>query len=152
VYTITMHKASENYPLFGAMYNFHLEDVVECPEFLVHFPTLVKLAEKHDLKLVEKMTFPEFYDKTHNDGRFLLQKINAMESYPPSSEQTLLGKDDDYDHAREHLKSNPRSHTLGTLSKPEWEATSLYLSFAFQKMKKQLNLDDFPVAKKKVKK
>jgi mRNA (guanine-N7-)-methyltransferase len=29
-------------PLFGAKYNFHLEGVVDCPEFLVHFPTLVK--------------------------------------------------------------------------------------------------------------
>ena len=29
-------------PLFGAKYNFHLEEVVDCPEFLVHFPTLVK--------------------------------------------------------------------------------------------------------------
>jgi len=27
-------------PLFGAKYNFHLEGVVDCPEFLVHFPTL----------------------------------------------------------------------------------------------------------------
>jgi mRNA (guanine-N7-)-methyltransferase len=29
-------------PLFGAKYNFHLEGVVDCPEFLVHFPTLIK--------------------------------------------------------------------------------------------------------------
>jgi len=28
-------------PLFGAKYSFHLEGVVDCPEFLVHFPTLV---------------------------------------------------------------------------------------------------------------
>ena len=33
-------------PLFGAQYSFHLTEVVDCPEFLVHFPTLVKLAEK----------------------------------------------------------------------------------------------------------
>jgi hypothetical protein len=30
------------FPLFGAKYSFHLEGVVDCPEFLVHFPTLVK--------------------------------------------------------------------------------------------------------------
>ena len=29
-------------PLFGAKYNFHLEEVVDCPEFLVHFPTFEK--------------------------------------------------------------------------------------------------------------
>ncbi|XP_059478329.1 mRNA cap guanine-N7 methyltransferase [Neocloeon triangulifer] len=149
VYQITMQESSSGYPLFGAMYNFHLQDVVECPEFLVHFPTLVKLADKHGLKLVEKMTFPEFYDKTHQDGRFLLQKINALETYPPGSEQTLLGKDEDYDHAREHLKRHPRAQSLGTLSMSEWEATSLYLVFAFQKCTRQLNLDDYPEAPKK---
>ena len=33
-------------PLFGAQYSYHLTEVVDCPEFLLHFPTLVKLAEK----------------------------------------------------------------------------------------------------------
>ncbi|XP_065338140.1 mRNA cap guanine-N7 methyltransferase [Cloeon dipterum] len=151
VYQITMQEESKGYPLFGAMYNFHLQDVVSCPEFLVHFPTLVKLAEKHGLRLIEKTTFPEFYDRVHGDGRFLLQKINALETYPPGSEQTLLGKEEDYDHAREHLRRNPRAQSLGTLSKSEWEATSLYLVFVFQKYHKQLNLDDYPEAKKKMK-
>ena len=32
----------DNFPLFGAKYNFHLEGVVDCPEFLVHFPALEK--------------------------------------------------------------------------------------------------------------
>jgi len=29
-------------PLFGAKYNFHLEGVVDCPEFLVFFPAIEK--------------------------------------------------------------------------------------------------------------
>ncbi len=29
-------------PLFGAKYDFHLEGVVDCPEFLVYFPVLEK--------------------------------------------------------------------------------------------------------------
>ena len=32
----------QNLPLFGARYNFHLEGVVDCPEFLVFFPVLEK--------------------------------------------------------------------------------------------------------------
>jgi len=31
-----------NIPMFGAKYNFHLEGVVDCPEFLVYFPLLEK--------------------------------------------------------------------------------------------------------------
>ena len=40
---------TERIPLFGAQVDFHLEGVVDCPEFLVHFPTLEKLAAKYDL-------------------------------------------------------------------------------------------------------
>lgn len=32
----------EPFPLFGARYDFFLEDAVNCPEFLVHFPTFMK--------------------------------------------------------------------------------------------------------------
>ncbi|KAL1124102.1 hypothetical protein AAG570_001872 [Ranatra chinensis] len=44
VYSITFDDSlsDDNYPLFGAKYNFNLDGVVDCPEFLVHFPTLVK--------------------------------------------------------------------------------------------------------------
>lgn len=34
--------SKESFPLFGAKYEFFLEEVVNCPEFLVHFPTLIK--------------------------------------------------------------------------------------------------------------
>ena len=31
-------------PLFGDTYNFFLEEVVDCPEFVVHFPTVIRLV------------------------------------------------------------------------------------------------------------
>ena len=34
--------SKEDFPLFGAKYDFHLEGVVDCPEFLVHMPTMEK--------------------------------------------------------------------------------------------------------------
>ena len=41
VYQVTyLGEDKENIPLFGAKYDFHLEGVVDCPEFLVHFPLL----------------------------------------------------------------------------------------------------------------
>lgn len=45
-------KDKEKPPLFGAKYNFHLEGVVNCPEFLVYLPVLKKLALKYGLELV----------------------------------------------------------------------------------------------------
>lgn len=32
-------------PIFGAKYIFHLEGVVNCPEFLVYFPAFEKLVK-----------------------------------------------------------------------------------------------------------
>lgn len=55
-------------PLFGAKYQFHLEGVVDCPEFLVHFPTLVKLCRKYGLKLERKTTFADYYKENIEKG------------------------------------------------------------------------------------
>ena len=41
VYKVTFEKKGE-YPLYGCKYEFHLEGVVDCPEFLVYFPLLEK--------------------------------------------------------------------------------------------------------------
>ena len=49
-------------PLFGAKYNFHLEGVVDCPEFLVHFPTLIELADKHGLMLISQRRFDSYFN------------------------------------------------------------------------------------------
>lgn len=40
-YKITFTE-KENISLFGHKYDFHLEGVVDCPEFLVYFPLLEK--------------------------------------------------------------------------------------------------------------
>lgn len=43
VYQITFQTPDKkNLPLFGAKYDFQLDRVVNCPEFLVYFPLLEK--------------------------------------------------------------------------------------------------------------
>ena len=41
VYKVTFTEKDE-FPLFGHKYDFHLDSVVDCPEFLVNFPLLEK--------------------------------------------------------------------------------------------------------------
>ena len=49
VYSVTFQdENTDNLPLFGAKYDFHLEGVVDCPEFLVYFPAF----EKYVLRLL----------------------------------------------------------------------------------------------------
>ncbi|CAH1270850.1 RNMT [Branchiostoma lanceolatum] len=147
IYSITFGQKDE-FPLFGCQYNFHLEGVVDCPEFLVYFPLLEKMAEKYGLRLVYKQTFAEFFEQqvTRGEGRSLLERMKALETYPPHEGQELASSDPgDYAHARarlEELKSKgeggdrgtPEHPRVGTLSLAEWEATSVYLVYCFQKV------------------
>lgn len=52
IYNIEFRCDKTNPPIFGAKYNFQLEGVVNCPEFLVYLPVFRKLALKFDLELI----------------------------------------------------------------------------------------------------
>ena len=52
--------------LFGAKYNMYLEGVVDCPEFLVHFSTLVDLAEKYGLILIRRSRFDSYFNTVNH--------------------------------------------------------------------------------------
>lgn len=67
LYRITFQCDTEQPPLFGAKYNFELDGVVNCPEFLVYFPLLVKLARKFGLQLLMKERFEDYFYK-HKDS------------------------------------------------------------------------------------
>ncbi|XP_066594532.1 mRNA cap guanine-N7 methyltransferase-like isoform X2 [Prorops nasuta] len=134
VYNIEFLCDKEKPPLFGAKYNFHLEGVVDCPEFLVHLPTLVKLAEKFNLKLVKFERFEDFYKNQKDEGRNLLGKIQVFETFPPYYESPLLGQRNDYRHAEQYMQNTNGHRKIGTLSQSEWDVISLYSVFAFQKV------------------
>ncbi|XP_043474027.1 mRNA cap guanine-N7 methyltransferase isoform X2 [Leptopilina heterotoma] len=135
----------EKPPLFGARYNFHLEGVVNCPEFLVHLPTLIKLGEKFGLELVLYERFEEFFERMKNEGKSLLGKMQALETYPPYHEAPLLGQQaDDYQHANNYMQDSVGHRKIGTLSQSEWDAISLYAVFAFKKKKTTWTADAKP--------
>jgi mRNA (guanine-N7-)-methyltransferase len=60
VYNIRFEQ-KEIYPTFGHKYWFYLKDGIDdCPEYLLHFPTLVQIAKDFGLQLVKKQKFHEF--------------------------------------------------------------------------------------------
>ncbi|XP_046910899.2 RNA guanine-7 methyltransferase [Dermatophagoides farinae] len=124
--------------LFGAKYDFHLEEVVDCPEFLVYFPIMEEICESYGLKLIFKKRFDEFYEENRegDDNSRLLNFMEALEKYPPKDRERPMGKPEDYRHIREYLQnsSGQSINTIGTLSKSEWEAVTLYLVFSFRKV------------------
>ncbi|OQR73168.1 mRNA cap guanine-N7 methyltransferase-like, partial [Tropilaelaps mercedesae] len=90
----------DDFPLFGCQYNFQLEGVVDCPEFLVNFEMFKILAREQGLEPVNRWTFEEFFKEFRNEeGASLLQKMNALETYPAPMGVSLAGQEDDYSHA-----------------------------------------------------
>ncbi|CAB4043264.1 mRNA cap guanine-N7 methyltransferase-like, partial [Paramuricea clavata] len=79
-YKITFTE-KENISLFGHKYDFHLEGVVDCPEFVVHFPLLEKMAAKFGMTLELAQGFHHFFEdhKDIDQYKFLLNRMNALE-------------------------------------------------------------------------
>ncbi|XP_053697778.1 mRNA cap guanine-N7 methyltransferase [Sabethes cyaneus] len=147
IYKITFFCDTDNPPLFGAKYHFKLDGVVDCAEFLIHFPTLVKLARKVGLRFVEKMRFDEYYEKSIGQWQVLSERMNALETYPGDTARDRSrqqSKPEQYAHVQQFFdgKAPPK---VGTLSQQDWEACTLYLYFAFEKMKTEWDAKGNPV-------
>lgn len=148
VYRVTFQTDDkDNLPLFGAKYDFHLEGVVDCPEFLVFFPVLEKMAEKYGMKLIHKIPFAKYFGDNVQDRDYksLLGKMQALETYPPEGGGKLVGHPDtDYEHVKAFVEEQEKKSeeerqrrpvSVGTLSKAEWEAVTIYCVFMFQKVR-----------------
>lgn len=125
------------YPLFGAKYDFHLEGVVDCPEFLVNFELFVKLASEFGLELIYKAGFADFYNDHLDNYKQLLQRIMCFENYPALHGKQLIGEEEDYEHVQSYFDSNKKSShdSVGTMSLREWEVATIYMAFVFKKLK-----------------
>ncbi|XP_063529366.1 mRNA cap guanine-N7 methyltransferase [Cydia strobilella] len=140
----------EGYPLFGAKYDFHLEGVVDCPEFLVNFQLFVKLAAEYGLELVYSAGLAGFYKDHCEKYKTLMNRIMCFECYPAPSGKELIGEETDYKHAKEHLEQmeKPERDMIGTMSQREWEAATIYMAFAFKKLKSTWDANGKPVYSK----
>lgn len=126
-----------SYPLFGCQYHFSLEDVVNVPEFLVYFPLFEHMAKRYNMHLVSKQRFSDFFEDkvTKEQHRSLMMKMAALEPFPSEDGgQQVTDSRGEYYHAKEQSSKAGVKLPLGTLSRSEWEATSIYLVFVFQKM------------------
>ncbi|ONM08452.1 mRNA cap guanine-N7 methyltransferase [Zea mays] len=93
---------------FGIKYKFHLEDAVDCPEWVVPFHLFKLLAEEYDLELVLMKNFHEFVHEYLQKPEFaeLMRRLGALGD----------GRQDQ-----------------STLSQDEWEVSYLYLAFVLRK-------------------
>lgn len=98
----------DTFPAFGNRYTFFLEDAVEnVPEYVVDFAVFEELAYEVGLRCIYRKNFAEIYEEgsRHDEHGRLLEKMNVVDRY-------------------------------GSLNLDEemWQAATLYLGFAFEKM------------------
>uniref|UniRef100_V5EP13 mRNA cap guanine-N(7) methyltransferase n=2 Tax=Kalmanozyma brasiliensis (strain GHG001) TaxID=1365824 RepID=V5EP13_KALBG len=98
----------DTWPAFGNRYTFFLEDAVEnVPEYVVDFDVFEDLAMEVGLRCIYRRNFAEMYEEgsRHEEHGKLLERMKVVDRY-------------------------------GSLALDEemWQAATLYLGFAFEKM------------------
>lgn len=73
--------ASSSTAPFGIKYMFHLEDAVDCPEWLVPFHLFGSLADEYGLELVLVKNFSDFVHEYLQEPKYshLMQKLGALD-------------------------------------------------------------------------
>ncbi|XP_075488657.1 mRNA cap guanine-N(7) methyltransferase 1-like isoform X1 [Primulina tabacum] len=96
---------------FGIKYKFHLEDAVDCPEWIVPFDLFKSLAEEYGFELVFVKNAHAFVDEYLKIPEYieLMRRLGALGD----------GKEDQ-----------------STLSQDEWEVAYLYSAFVLKKVNK----------------
>ncbi|KNA16097.1 hypothetical protein SOVF_092280 [Spinacia oleracea] len=92
---------------FGIRYKFHLEDAVDCPEWVVPFHVFKSLAEEYDFELVFAKNNHQFVEEYLKKPEFgdLMRRLGALGD----------------------------THDKSTLTPDEWEVAYLYLAFVLRK-------------------
>ncbi|KRZ59463.1 mRNA cap guanine-N7 methyltransferase, partial [Trichinella nativa] len=132
-------------PLFGANYDFQLEGVVNCFEYLIYFPLLEKMLKELGMVLVWKKKFYDIIDTflPHPEHRASFERMNCLEIYSKEEIHKMAGGSlDQYDAARRAFRkiqmekgADQADHaSIGTISQDEWEVACLYLTFMFKKV------------------
>ena len=76
------------------------------------------------------MRFHNYFQqrKDEPEGSKLLNRMNVLKTFP---RQRLSGDEEQYEHVAEFRGGEQ----VGTLSRDEWEALTIYTVFAFKKMR-----------------
>lgn len=107
----TQHTSSCFSPLkpFGLKYWFNLTDAIDdCPEYLVHLPTLVSLAAMYGLELVEARGLHTYFNDHASDNKY----DNLLRLMKVTDEQGNMN-----------------------MSQDEWDTLNLYQAVVFRKRK-----------------
>merc|ERR1739838_95580 len=142
LYNVSFESTKE-FSKFGCKYVFKLENLVDCPEYVLEKDVFVKICQKYGMRLLEWKTFEQVFweNSKHRQAFALMKRMKALEVYDSKvAEKQLNSKNPgDYSHVAREVQRIKEKYPnaepqFGTLSKREWEVSSLYVAFAFEKL------------------
>ncbi|URE25821.1 mRNA cap guanine-N7 methyltransferase [Musa troglodytarum] len=118
---------------FGIKYKFHLEDAVDCPEWIVPFHVFKSLAQEYDLELEFVKNSHEFVDEYLKRPEFtdLMRRLGALGD--GNQDQSKLFSSMTLSTPPLMMALTQVSKNAGTLSQDEWDVAYLYLAFVLRK-------------------
>jgi len=85
---------NELFTSFGTKYTLKMEGLEDQIGFLVHFPSLIKIARETKLKMLDISNFNQFYEDRKRQNAELLSKMNVFTKTHPNFHQdqkTVIG-------------------------------------------------------------
>ncbi|KAF0991042.1 hypothetical protein HZS_1530 [Henneguya salminicola] len=125
--------------LFGSVYNFKLDELVDCPEFLIYFPLLKEMLLKYNMRCVKWQSLCHFFLENFDSNFQSLQNMKALKCFNTkelnhlNSSPILDGLN--YSHINDSLmkkKMKLEDRPL-SLSVEEWQVVRFYSVFVFQR-------------------
>ncbi|TIA85539.1 hypothetical protein E3P99_03969 [Wallemia hederae] len=83
LFRVQFDKRPDEHNFYGQKYNFHLEDAVDAPEYLIQWDAFTELARSYGLELLAYKPFQEvFYDQIHvKEFQRLAAHLNIIDNY-----------------------------------------------------------------------
>jgi len=132
--------SKEKFSDFGCKYMFKLTDVVDCPEFVLDKNIFVDICAQYGMKLLEWKSFERVFweNEKERESYRLIKKMRALEIYNKNRQYFNSPVEGDYEHAEEAIREREERYpgsnaSFLTLSKSEWQVSSIYVAFAFVK-------------------
>lgn len=125
--------------LFGAVYHFRLDELVDCPEFLIYFPLLKEMLKRHNMRCVRWEPLSSFFLDTFRPNLKILERMRALKCFT-RDELANLTRNPVLDHLNySHIKDALDKGRLKGFNQPlsmsvdEWQVIRFYSVFVFQR-------------------
>ncbi|KAF1742061.1 hypothetical protein MXB_2215 [Myxobolus squamalis] len=127
--------------LFGDIYHFKLDELVDCPEYMIYFPLLKEMLKKYDMRSIKWEPLTNFFLQNFNQNIKAMGFMKSLKTFTEfelskiKQSATIGGLN--YSHILDSLLKgrikSPRNLLVASLSVEEWQVVKFYSVFVFKR-------------------